>query len=140
MEKEIEEEPGEEQDKLRLEKLKLELKELEESDDEEDEPPPKLALIQWAEQHRRVAAKTSASPDHWRTMVQPVKNWRERYVLTIDAGNAYGFDFFKARGKALKFSQIRPVGRDWEVVDDRNERIDWRRKEVISEEDYWKRR
>src|ERR1700686_3532802 len=35
-------------------------------------PPPKLDLIQWANTFRRVAAKTSASPGHWRTSSQPV--------------------------------------------------------------------
>jgi phage terminase large subunit GpA-like protein len=35
-------------------------------------PPPKLNLIQWADRFRRVAAKTSASPGHWKTSSQPV--------------------------------------------------------------------
>src|ERR1700676_2164898 len=35
-------------------------------------PPPKLNLIQWANEYRRVAAKTSASPGHGRANAQPV--------------------------------------------------------------------
>jgi phage terminase large subunit GpA-like protein len=35
-------------------------------------PPPKLSLIGWSDRYRRVAAKTSASPGHWRTSSQPV--------------------------------------------------------------------
>jgi len=35
-------------------------------------PPPKLSLIEWADKFRRVAAKTSASPGHWRTSSQPI--------------------------------------------------------------------
>jgi phage terminase large subunit GpA-like protein len=35
-------------------------------------PPPKLSLIEWSDRYRRVAAKTSASPGHWRTSSQPV--------------------------------------------------------------------
>jgi phage terminase large subunit GpA-like protein len=35
-------------------------------------PPPKLNLIEWANEFRRVAAKTSASPGHWKTSAQPI--------------------------------------------------------------------
>jgi phage terminase large subunit GpA-like protein len=35
-------------------------------------PPPKLNLIEWANTFRRVAAKTSASPGHWKTSAQPI--------------------------------------------------------------------
>jgi phage terminase large subunit GpA-like protein len=34
-------------------------------------PPPKLNLIEWADQYRRVAAGTSASPGRWKTSAQP---------------------------------------------------------------------
>jgi phage terminase large subunit GpA-like protein len=35
-------------------------------------PPPKLTLIEWADQYRRIAAKTSASPGRWKTASQPI--------------------------------------------------------------------
>jgi phage terminase large subunit GpA-like protein len=35
-------------------------------------PPPDISLIQWADEFRFVAAKTSATPGKWRTSVQPV--------------------------------------------------------------------
>jgi phage terminase large subunit GpA-like protein len=35
-------------------------------------PPPKLSLIQWSDQYRRIAAGTSASPGRWHTNAQPV--------------------------------------------------------------------
>jgi hypothetical protein len=34
-------------------------------------PPPKLTLIEWADQSRYVAARTSASPGRWKTIAQP---------------------------------------------------------------------
>src|SRR5258708_22799313 len=33
--------------------------------------PPKLNLIEWADQFRLVSAKTSASPGRWKTSAQP---------------------------------------------------------------------
>ncbi len=35
-------------------------------------PPPRLNIVEWANQFRRVAAKTSASPGQWKTDSQPV--------------------------------------------------------------------
>src|ERR1039457_3284899 len=34
-------------------------------------PPPKLNLIEWADQRRHVAARTSANPGRWKTKAQP---------------------------------------------------------------------
>ena len=35
-------------------------------------PPPRLNLVEWAEQFRYVAQKTSAAPGRWRTSAQPI--------------------------------------------------------------------
>src|SRR5215218_7720169 len=55
-------------------------------------PPPRLDLIEWADRHRHVAAKTSASPGRWRTSAQPATfgpmravTDRETHTITVKA-------------------------------------------------------
>lgn len=35
-------------------------------------PPPNLTVVEWADQYRVVAAKTSAAPGKWKTSTQPI--------------------------------------------------------------------
>jgi hypothetical protein len=83
------------------------------------------------------------------------KDWSEKFRLTIKVSNRDGFDFFKVRGEALRFSDIKPKGSDWERVkkndDDedwdqllvecgnRSGSVTWRRREVTTKEDKLKR-